>query len=323
MSSITFKPLLAILPLVFVLLVSGCTSPITPIIPAGTAGGVSVVDFYSDFADIYSGESVKFNLMVQNTGSVEADHVFAELLGLDEDWFEGSEKFPNEAECRYDGNHFSLLSPKPEYNVRGEIHVCTWTYDTPEGIPKGMSVTYEATARVYYNYQTGVMKSITLMSYSKMKELQEQGNPFPSDTLSQTSSPVSITATARSPIRIFGNERITFPLEIVIENTGGGVACQVGKCKKSVGNEWNEILISIGFSGNNMNIVPGSGCEQFMSGYGAYVSVWPGKSNKITCDIEVVNPSQITGPEQRSVRIHADYSYFIEKSIPITVSSPY
>lgn len=317
------RPLIIIFPLLLVVLISGCTSIPIPGLSTMTSGGVTIVDFNSDFPDVYVGDTMKFSLRVRNMGSVEATDVFAELLGLDEDWFVGGEKFPNENECRYDGSFFTLSPPQPEYSVGGEAHTCSWTYDTPEGIPKGMSVTYDATARVYYTYQTNVMKTITLISYDKMKELQQQGKTLVTDTVSQTSSPISITAVTRSPIRISENKNsITFPLEITIQNVGGGVACITGECKGSFGEESkNKILLKIESLSDGLGLVSGGGCEDLRSG--KLISVWPGKSNKITCDLEAGGLSQLTGPAQKPIKISAEYSYYTESTIPITVSSPY
>jgi hypothetical protein len=310
--------LLIAIPILIAILVSGCITPGGP-----SAGGVEIVDFHPDFPEIYPGETVKFNLMVKNTGSVEATDVFAELLGLDEDWFGGREQFPNEAECRYDGNFFTLMPPRPEHGTGGETHVCTWNYGAPEDIPRGTSISYDATARVFYTYHTDVVKTVTLVSYNKMREIIQQGGSLVMDAVSQTSSPISITASTRSPIRLSeSQDSMTFPLEIGIENVGGGIACRVGACKKQLGEKWNEVLLKIEFPSDGIGIVQGTGCSGF-SGDGEFVSVWLGKPNRIACDLEVKNPSSITGPVQIPIRIHAEYSYFVDKTISIRVSSPY
>lgn len=303
--------------IVLIAVVSGCTSP-----SPATGGGVIIEEFVTDFGEVYSGDTVKLSLLVRNTGSVDAGHVFAEVLGLDEAWYGQGENFPNEQECRHDSSGFSLSAPNPDYSVRGESHVCTWTYNAPTDIPKGMSVTHEATAMVFYDYHTDVVKTVTLLSYERMRELQQQGGAIPADTTSQTNSPVSITAATRSPIRI-GNDEITFPLEIGIENTGGGIACRTGECKKAKGGNLNEVKLKIGFLSEGMSIAPDSGCQGFADGDGEYVSVWSGKPNKISCDIQVDNPSGITGPVQIPIRINAEYSYLIEDTLQIRVYSPY
>lgn len=311
--------LLVAFTIMFVITVSGCTFIPGPSGP--TVGGVSIVDFNSDFSELYPKEMVTFNLKVKNTGSVTAEKVFAELLGLDEDWYAANEEDPQEDECRWKSETgFTLAPPRPEYGVDGETHVCTWKYPAPEDIPAGGSIRYDATARVFYTYHTELIKSITLVSYDKMKEIQQQGGSLPIDTVSQTTSPISISVATRSPIRI-QNDEVSFQLEVTIENAGGGVVCRKDKCKKQYGGKWNEVKLKIDLP-NGMELSDNSGCSK-IAGEGDYVSVWTGKPNKIACEIEIPKSYSITGPEQKTVNVRADYSYFIEKTIPITVTSPY
>jgi hypothetical protein len=309
--------------ILFVITVSGCTFiPGIPNPPGTTSGGgVIIVDFNSDFSELYPREKVVFNLKVKNTGSVSAENVFAELLGLDEDWYGGaSELFPRESECRWDGDGFTLIPSRPEYSVSGETHICTWEYPAPEGVPIGGSIKYDATARVFYTYYTELIKSITLVSYDKMKEIQQQGGSLPADTVSQTVSPVSISVATKSPIRIQDND-VSFQLEITINNAGGGTVCRKGKCKKKDGEKLNEVTLKIELPGG-MRLSDGSGCAKMVTSAGDLVSVWSGKPNTITCEIKTSKPDSETGPEQKAIKVRADYSYFIEKTIPITVNSP-
>jgi hypothetical protein len=309
---------LLIVSIVFSMLVSGCAWLPFGLPQTGTSGGVVIEDFSPDLSEVYTGEPIKFTLKVRNTGSVESEKTFAELLGLDEDWYDDfEERFPNEAECRYDGSGFDLLPPSPDHGTQGESHICTWDYDAPSDIINGASVSYDATARVFYTYRTEVVKSVTLASREEMISMQQQGRTLPADTISSTSSPVSVTVDTTSPIRVF-DDVATFPIEISIENVGGGVPCRENECKKTGEEKWNEIKLSIALpDGISM---AGTGCNSF-SGNGDYISVWPGKPNKITCDVSV-DANDLTGPTQKAIRVSAEYSYFVDKTITVLVSSP-
>jgi hypothetical protein len=69
-----------LLPIFFVLAASGCTTTVQ------TGSGVVIQEFTPGFTEIYPSEPIVFYLKFKNTGSVEATNVFAEVLGLDEDW---------------------------------------------------------------------------------------------------------------------------------------------------------------------------------------------------------------------------------------------
>ena len=164
-----------ILLLVLVVCASGCTN-------TKTAGkGVIIEAFEPDHPEIYSGEPVVFRLLVRNTGSVEARNVHAELLGIDEDWcckpagtpeekgrWLNREKLPNEEECRYNGEGFSLAAPDPSMGTSGGTHTCTWSYRAPT-IERGFSLTYRPTARVFYTYSTTTTKLITFGSSAELR----------------------------------------------------------------------------------------------------------------------------------------------------------
>ena len=65
--------------LVFVLLVSGCTSG-----GGGTGPGVVILNFEPDFSSVESQDDVKLYLKIQNQGGMEAKEVEAELTGIDQ-----------------------------------------------------------------------------------------------------------------------------------------------------------------------------------------------------------------------------------------------
>ena len=311
------KPLpCLILLLIAITAVSGCTST-----GIETGNGVVIQEFTPAFSEVYPGEPVTLLLKFKNTGSVEATSVHAEVLGLDEDWaassqglgdIVGGEMLPQESGCQYTGSGFSLKPPDMLYGTEGETGTCTWKYMTPE-IPSGMNPTYDITARLYYDYKTEVVKSFTLATSEELFNLKQQGRSVPASTVSSTRSPVTIKAESTDPIR-FWEERnsITFPLKITISNTGGGMVCLPGQCKKSGDSSgWNRL---------NLNIEPLSGSLSVdCFGHGGEIEVWPNRDNTIVCDIEATGLSDITGYEERTIRISADYGYFSDAKASIKI----
>lgn len=325
------NPILLVLLLLAVLLVSGCTTGQT------TAGnGVAVKEFAPEFSEIYAGEPVNFRLLLKNEGSVEADNVHAELLGLDEDWCssgatqcdlsEGNrmEKLPNEAECRYQGDGFNMLAPDLQRGTSGSSHICTWTYKAPP-IPQGFTISYTPAVRVFYTYTSGVIKLINFGSSSELRTIQDTGGKLPTETVSTTNSPVQLSIETKGPIRFWQDEqKVIFPLEITIKNVGGGVACATkgtssvkGACKATSGEDpKNKVRIKINFGANNDNMELFTECQEFLTG--KTISLWKGQSNSVVCEVAASDLS-LGATMQRMINVQAIYEYYTDTSSSIKV----
>ncbi len=304
-----------ILTLAAVIAASGCINP-----NLQTGDGVVIQEFTPGFSEVYPEEPVTFFLKFKNIGSVEATEVFAELLGLDEDWAASSrglgtilnnEMLPQETKCQYPnmGNHYTMKPPDMFYGTEGETATCTWKYKAPP-IPQGFRPTYDITARLFYNYRTDLVKSFTILSTEELMRYNQQGKTLPSSTVSSTRSPITITVEARDPIR-FWEGSITFPIAITFSNTGGGMVCLKNQCKKTKGQEWNQLEYSI------KEISKGVRVDCF--DHEKTVEVWPNRDNTIVCDVTVTDTSRVTGHEERMISISAEYSYFTDAEASIIV----
>jgi len=342
------KLLFLALPVLAIILVSGCTTGNTT---SGT--GVVVKEFAPEFTEIYAGEPVTFRLLMQNQGSVDAKNVHAELLGLDEDWCGGQgsttltqcstsagnrqEKLPNEPECRYGGDGFNMLAPDAQRGTSGASHICTWTYKAPP-IQKGFTIAYTPIARTYNSYTGGVTKLITFGSSSELRRIQDTGGKLPVETKSQTSGPIQVDIQTQGPIRFWSDEKkITFPLEITVNNVGGGVSCarptgqvydiydsnsggsysmasQKDACK---GDEKykNKIIVVINL-GTNSKMTLSPDCQDFTSGN--QISIWKGQSNSIVCEV-TASDLDPNGPSQKPISVQALYEYYSDTSSSIKV----
>jgi hypothetical protein len=318
-----------ILPILIVL-VSGCTFPGTTS-SVETGNGVVIKEFAPLFSEVYSQEPIKFNLKFKNTGSVKAEGVFAEVIGIDNDWYDssfnvggpwsttGSEKFPDQESCRHNGNHADLLPPDQQYGTEGESMTCTWTYKAPK-IPDGAKIEYDVWARVFYTYSTTTIKSITAGSQEQIKRYIEDGKSIPVSTVQTTSSPIQLSLTVQEPIR-YWEDRTEIPVKIGISNVGGGTPCKEGECKKtSQGHDddsWNKIMLKISFpEGEDIRLA--GGCEEFSEG--REVLILPGQENSITCKLEL-GDLDTESIEQRTIGLSAEYSYFVDQKTTIKVTT--
>ncbi len=322
--------------ILFVIFVSGCINN-TSTLELGN--GVIIKDYNIDFSNVYSGECVDISVLLKNTGSVDAKQVFAEMLGIEQDWYDGKswgkgcksedggpwtgwEKSANEPQCRWNPGQqsYSLSAPDPSRGVDGETTTCSWSYVAPE-VPSHTSVTYTPTIRVFYQYETDVVKAVTLMSQDEMKSLVKQGKPLPIDTQTSTRSPIKIDVNTDTPLRIY-TDKVEFPITISIENIGGGITCvgysswdNIKDCRTSQQSAeksaWRKIRIELDAD----NIIHLSDdCREPLE-----LSLYKGKSNKITCTATVYSSDLPSQRVKALINVHAYYNYIIDKEITITV----
>lgn len=273
-------------------------------------GGINVVSFTTETPTLLPGEEGLFELKIKNTGSVRATNGFAELLGIDQSWSRtGGEIFPNENPCRYDVRDIMLLPKDERTGGLGGEYVCTWDYKAPK-LPLG-SVDYDIIARVYYNYSTTSVSTVTLVPKEEMKIYVSNGGTVKSDIISHTASPVKITLTPKSPIKIYPEGSVEIPVEIKIQNVGGGTIClDIGSCKKSQsgGHIWNDLKIDITLPDGIDNV----NCPE-------EVHVPKGSSQTIGCKLKITDDVETV--TQKYIKIYSEYGYFIDSGMNIRVDS--
>ncbi|MBL7160278.1 MAG: hypothetical protein ISS93_00295 [Candidatus Aenigmarchaeota archaeon] len=290
---------IAVLPILAVLIVSGCVSTVG-------GNGVIIENFEPDFADAFGGEKITFQAKIRNTGSVGAKDVHAHVIGLGE-WGAGTTGGAKSDKIEMDCNGkkgVTLLPPQPDFGTTGEVAVCSLLIQAPTP-PKGLPVTYQPGLRVYYKYSSSVIKSINVGSQQELRRIQNTGAALPTETVSQTSGPVAITVVSKGPIRMFGSE-VEFPVEITVSNVGGGVVCS-SNCDDK-GSNWNRIKISTEFSGKQIN-----DCSKEFT-------LFRGQSNTIVCKLKI-SDAPTSGVIQKSVSVEAsNYGYFIDSATSVEVN---
>lgn len=296
---------------IVIVFVSGCTT-----IESGN--GIAIQDFGPDLPDAISGEEVSFLARVKNTGSQTASKVYADLLGISSDWHgeqvgngprDNGEKLPEEEECRYT-NGFSLLPPDPQYGTEGSSHICTWKYLAPQ-LPQGASLTYSPILRVYYAYQSETVKLVNILSRNQLRSVQDSGGALPSETVSQSRSPIKLDVETPGPVRA-SHDTVDFQIKITLTNLDSGTACypnSIEECRGGNAN-WNRIKISI----KTPPSMSASDCGDII------LDLFKGMSNSITCTI-TAGGIDLGIPNQVTITVTADYMYIIDKQASISVSS--
>ena len=264
----------------FLVLASGC-------VQTGAGGkGVVVEDFSPSFSEVYPGEPVRFTVKIRNTGSFDASGTVS-IAGMDE-WG-----------CK-EKKTFSLLAPDREKGIEGGSKVLHFDCTAPD-VPEGSSIVYHPVARVDYEYQASMVKTVTLVSGRELKSLMDSGRPVPAETKSVSEGPVSLDVVFKGPVRYWDSGSVSFPFEVVVSNVGGGTVFWKDKM--------NEVNIEIKSEGSLI--------DKCSSGV---MELWEGKEARITCMMVVdINDANNAGQIQKELRVNALFNYLYEKTGSIRV----
>lgn len=326
--------ILLIILTIMVLPASGCT-----FLNTGTTStqGVVIDNFEVDFPRIYSSERFKIQMRIVNEGYVDANNVYPKLYNIGASFQDDRMEISCEETC---GGVVSLLAQDPDRGTIGESTTCIWNCIAPEDIPKGLSLTFSPSVRLYYLYKTHTVKSITIASQDELRSLQSQGKSPPSETVSTTEGPVQLDVVVKGPIRYWeGEERIVFPININIQNTGGGTACTdqkefsipvgvptpplyipptqfidviVGGCDRP--DYWNNVILYFHREGDLTRLYCGNDeIDQKV------VELWKGQSATLTCEVDMPVPSSHVGIIQKNLKFSIYYAYFTDRTTNVEV----
>ncbi len=316
--------LLLALPVVAILIASGCTLP-----GGGTAGlgnGVVITEFTSDFPSVQSGDYVELMLKVQNQGEVKAYNVQAELTGIDISEWGGAFGYGFTT-----GDFGDMLPYDKETNTPGSVLTKQWRLTAPEQ-PKGINTPYTAVAKLSYDYKTSAQKLITIVNEDELRRILQNGGSLPGGAITYSAGPLSIEVTTgnyqKTTADQFGFDNL-FPVQIKITNTGGGYVVPPGTGSGLYGGTFTS-----GFFGDITNypigvrVTPPSGTSFRSLGFGFGSSddcstgtvtkeMWKGQEATITCELSVDNPPVYK--EDRPMLVEVFYRYQTEAQTPITV----
>jgi len=172
------KLLMLILPVLAIVLVSGCTGGGT----GGTGNGIFIEEFTPTLSELYSNQEVGLILKVENQGEAKAEDIRATIFGIStDDWDAYEEK-----------NLEDLLGYDSVMGVPGGTRQVQWTNLRAPELPAGLSHTYTPKVRVAYDYATSAQKPITIVDKDEMVRLIQEGEHIPSGVTTYTSGPLSV-----------------------------------------------------------------------------------------------------------------------------------
>jgi len=283
-----------LLPLMFIIFVSGCTDITQPIIVTG--GGLVITDFEPQLTEAYSTEEVTFEARIRNDGILPAEMVYTEIVGI-EDW---DLVLDNTPDCTYG---FALIPADVQSGTEGQTKMCSWIYEAPE-IPYGLDMPYNPTLRVYYSYFSNTIHTVSIVPRAELRRLKNSGQSLPVAIESSSGGPISISVDTE-PILSFETSAI-FPVKITVTNTDIGIACYPEDCRYT--DNWNKVRLSFKLD-DRMRLLDCGNME---------LSLYKGDTNSVVCKIEAFDIPE-NSISKRSIELKAEYSYIIDKETQIKV----
>ncbi len=295
-----------------VILASGCTN--IGLGGEGVSGnGIVITNFEPTLSNIQSDDEVVLHLEVQNTGDA-IGMAAAELIGIyTQDWnVFNTEQLIGE-----------LLPADEEAGTEGQLGTLYWRLRAPE-LQRGEKRTYEPIARMFYSYETRIIKPITFLTSEELRRAVQNGEALPSEPAVVSAGPLSVDVRTGEFVRTKDDwEQSYFPIEIRIQNTGGGliagenypIGIEVinppgtifrGDCPRMSQTEWMTFDSQLLPAGLTRPISPKA------------IYLWDGKETTVTCELKVVNPPQYR--ESRELKVVLKYIYYQDAKIPITVT---
>ncbi len=304
--------ILLILPAV-VMLASGCTN--LGLGGSSTSGyGIVIKTFESSLSSIESEDDLVVHLEVQNMGDVIGEAA-AQLIGIyPPEWGQPNTEF-------YIGE---LLPADENRGTTGQLGIADWYLKAPS-LMRGEKRTYNPIARVFYTYETRVIKPITFLTSEETKRAVQNGESLPSEMATVSSGPLSVTVNTGEFVRTkddIGWDQSYFPVEIKITNVGGGLLAGEnyplgieifsppgtifrGDCPRSSQADW------VAF---DTSILPAGLIRHPATNI---VHIWNGKDTTITCELKVIDPPEYR--ETRDLIVTLNYVYYQDETLPINV----
>ena len=212
-----------ILLILAVIAISGCVGQRA--VTVGENRGVTINNFLASPTQVHTGESVLFDLEIENIGGTTATGVQADLFGVEGQWQDSLGNIVDSTLTKW--GDITMRPPFPDRNIPGDLRINQWEIITPN-IPQGITANLPIEARVTYNYNTSGHLAVKLVGIDEWRRKQLLGeevvSPF---AIVNSNGPLKMSIPSRyqTPIIVdttSNNQFETYPFRIQIDNAGDG-----------------------------------------------------------------------------------------------------
>ncbi|MBI4021245.1 MAG: hypothetical protein HY369_03310 [Candidatus Aenigmarchaeota archaeon] len=311
----------ALIPLLAVVAIAGCTNPFGGS-GAATGPGVVITGWEPELANVFSNDQVDLLLKVENQGESRANNVVAELINIDTaEW--GSIGFDASKQLG------DLIPVDPVTGTPGETKTVQFQNLKAPLLPKGETFTFNPTVRVSYDYATTALKPITIVDADELVKIQQQGKTLPSKPTAYTSGPLSVEIIMGNFVKTssqfggFAQQYDIFPVHIQIRNTLWGSGGSVIPKGFGGGSASNFVFGDADYP-VRVTIQPPAGTSFVFSGFGDdcssfefTVELFRGEEAEITCELQVISAPQFL--TESLIQVELDYRFFSDRVTQVTV----
>jgi hypothetical protein len=300
------KNLIVILSLILIVVISGCVSQ-TPTITGGP--GVVITDASIDYSPIFAGDTVGWNLEVQNQGESDTTIHRITWFGVDMDAWDLNPSTAIDITTRP-----SVVGADPITGFEGGTYFETRTITAPMDIKSPTTVNLGI--RVEYSYDTDFSATIRIMDpdYLRTLSAEEKNTLIQSGGIrdsASTSGPLSVKAAsgAHFVARGGGTREITIPFRIT--NVGPGLPYSTGVASaETAATDGGLYEVTVVDTSSNLDC----------SGVGNVV-LSRGKNGGFGCVLTI--PSTVVNYEDRTFSLTLRYNYYVDGSTSLTVNPEY
>ncbi len=281
--------------------------------------GIKIIYLLPDYTNLYSKDSFRLNLQVQNVGDAKAQNVNAELHKY------GNFQLTDGQQKKLAD---SLEPPDVSTNSPGETAETEWQVKTPE---TSASFDYNFGVKIKYDYRTEAWTDGVILSRERWKTLNQLGKAVEINT-GTTIGPIQVSVSTRETVlpAVEGIAEKTFPVQVKLQNMGGGVVnSERSSCNtQGVGCvDYVYLYIPTGdptttfslesCSPASTNTTAGDTTTVTFSN----VSLMGGSSAYLSCNIKASSDLLAKPDLEKSFRIKAgaDYRYQVEGETMVTV----
>ena len=215
------KKVLLAIPLMAVVMVSGCIDFGGSDVQTTTGLGLEIVELSIDRTDVYSGSSARIFMEVENQGQSEVDKAHLYLIGN----LGASGWVPdNPATATFD----SISPADPLRDVPAERKRTSWKLTAPALSP-GQSRTDQFTSRVYYPAKSTAQGTVWIYSEAEAEAARISGEKLSSTSFTYSKAPVSLEISVAPDPPVVEGIGEEFTMYVKIKNIGGGTVFDVTK----------------------------------------------------------------------------------------------
>ena len=304
--------------LAFMVFASGCVGTSRPV-KVSASDGLQIDDFSADVNDVFSGETVRLSLEVENVGGTTARGVKAKLFGGASGWGDGSVE---KTVGRNNPSGTNVLDPPIiDTNIPGDFNKVVWSVKSPS-LEQGLVQTYDMGVRVRYSYSTTSVTPIDVISYDEFDRQRKTNSFSPSPIQSKNSNaPIKVEVTGSAPLRAGGDAKVSEPVTLTLTNVGDGIVFRRDDNAYPASATLGKVSVNIA-SGT-----PSATLKCDLDGMGNFATSGEAtmgrglETARIPCTFEMTGVQTGLPKETIQVSVTAQYSYTIDKIIPIKVTS--